>query len=399
MRIISHALLMVKKTIRNYMLLSVTALISFSVMFVYLMYTDSNIYNKYREIMGSDSQVILSINAYSDETIRKMNMLTEQLKKYEDTNYYFINYTNAINTFGGQDCEIVVLPNYTWALFELDSGGEEDNYGIPSRVEVNGKKEILLKDNEAIVSKKVYEYLDAEYGKDKYVNLVFTDKDGNEFLRKYSVVGMYEKEENNYLDPENNDTGDKIYISDSYITSNSEIINISAIIKSDSANEISKLMRDMGLACINTFEDKSMAISEKNIVVKNKYIIAIVLFVLLGINLYSSFLNALNERKFEIGIKRAIGAGKFDIMLQFLIEGIFVMVINIVLSVLIGIALMIMYKYIRYVVNDYVFVVTMTKQSVILYLLFSFFLSLLFSMIFAYKSTCVEIIKYLKEEL
>ena len=75
------------------------------------------------------------------------------------------------------------------------------------------------------------------------------------------------------------------------------------------------------------------------------------------------------------------------------------MVINIVLSVLIGIALMIMYKYIRYVVNDYVFVVTMTKQSVILYLLFSFFLSLLFSMIFAYKSTCVEIIKYLKEEL
>lgn len=399
MRIISHALLMVKKTIRNYLLLSVTALISFSVMFVYLMYTDSNIYNKYREIMGSDSQVILSINAYSDETIRKMNMLTEQLKKYEDTNYYFINYTNAINTFGGQDCEIVVLPNYTWALFELDSGGEEDNYGIPSRVEVNGKKEILLKDNEAIVSKKVYEYLDAEYGKDKYVNLVFTDKDGNEFLRKYSVVGMYEKEENNYLDPENNDTGDKIYISDSYITSNSEIINISAIIKSDSANEISMLMRDMGLACINTFEDKSMGISEKNIVVKNKYIIAIVLFVLLGINLYSSFLNALNERKFEIGIKRAIGAGKFDIMLQFLIEGIFVMVINIVLSVLIGIALMIMYKYIRYVVNDYVFVVTMTKQSVILYLLFSFFLSLLFSMIFAYKSTCVEIIKYLKEEL
>lgn len=399
MRIISHALLMVKKTIRNYLLLSVTALISFSVMFVYLMYTDSNIYNKYRDVMGADSDIIVAANIYSNETIKELNMLTEQLEKYEDTNYYFINYTNAINTFGGQDCEIVVLPHYTWALFELDSGGEEDNYGIPSRVEVNGKKEILLKDNEAIVSKKVYEYLDAEYGKDKYVNLVFTDKDGNEFLRKYSVVGMYEKEENNYLDPENNDTGDKIYISDSYITSNSEIINISAIIKSDSANEISMLMRDMGLACINTFEDKSMAISEKNIVVKNKYIIAIVLFVLLGINLYSSFLNALNDRKFEIGIKRAIGASKFDIMLQYLIEGIFVMLINIMLSVMIAIAVMVAYKYIRYIVDGYVFVVTMTKQSVILYFLFSFFLSLLFSLIFAYKSTCVEIIKYLKEEL
>lgn len=75
------------------------------------------------------------------------------------------------------------------------------------------------------------------------------------------------------------------------------------------------------------------------------------------------------------------------------------MLINIMLSVMIAIAVMVAYKYIRYIVDGYVFVVTMTKQSVILYFLFSFFLSLLFSLIFAYKSTCVEIIKYLKEEL
>lgn len=77
MRIISHALLMVKKTIRNYLLLSVTALISFSVMFVYLMYTDSNIYNKYREVMGADSDIIVADNIYSNETIKELNMLTE----------------------------------------------------------------------------------------------------------------------------------------------------------------------------------------------------------------------------------------------------------------------------------------------------------------------------------
>ena len=58
------------------------------------------------------------------------------------------------------------------------------------------------------------------------------------------------------------------------------------------------------------------------IVKGNKYIIAAVLFVILGINLYSAFSNALNERKYEIGIKRAIGAGKKDIMMQFLTEGI-----------------------------------------------------------------------------
>ncbi len=42
-----------------------------------------------------------------------------------------------------------------------------------------------------------------------------------------------------------------------------------------------------------------LAVNEKNVVVKNKYIIAIVLFILLAINLYSSFVNALNERKFD----------------------------------------------------------------------------------------------------
>lgn len=399
MRIISHALLMVKKTIRNYLLLSVTALISFSVMFVYLMYTDSNIYNKYREVMGADSDIIVAANAYSNETIKELNMLTEQLEKYEDTNYYYINQTHARNVFGGQECEVQVLPNYTWAMFEIVTMGEDKVYDVPSRVMVNGKKEISLKDNEAIVSKKVYDYLEREYGDDKHVKLVFTCKDGSEILKEYSVVGMYEKKEDRYSDPEECTEGDMIYISDGFVTKNCNIINISLVIKSDSANEIHMLIQNMGLASVNCYKDRNEAIAEKKMVVANKYIIAIVLFVLLGINLYSSFLNALNDRKFEIGIKRAIGASKFDIMLQYLIEGIFVMLINIMLSVMIAIAVMVAYKYIRYIVDGYVFVVTMTKQSVILYFLFSFFLSLLFSLIFAYKSTCVEIIKYLKEEL
>ena len=124
-----------------------------------------------------------------------------------------------------------------------------------------------------------------------------------------------------------------------------------------------------------------------------------VLFVLLGINLYSSFVNALNDRKFEIGVKRAVGANKFHILSQFLTEGLIVMFINIILAVIIGITVMVFYKYVRSIRDGYVFVVTMTRQSVELYSLFSISLSVLFSLIFAYRSTCVEIIKYLKEEL
>lgn len=66
----------------------------------------------------------------------------------------------------------------------------------------------------------------------------------------------------------------------------------------------------MNMSIMNVMDEQNNAIKEENIVIRNKYIIAAVLFVILGINLYSAFSNALNERKYEIGIKRAIGAGK-----------------------------------------------------------------------------------------
>lgn len=59
----------------------------------------------------------------------------------------------------------------------------------------------------------------------------------------------------------------------------------------------------MNMSIMNVMDEQNNAIKEENIVIRNKYIIAAVLFVILGINLYSAFSNALNERKYEIGIK------------------------------------------------------------------------------------------------
>ena len=64
-----------------------------------------------------------------------------------------------------------------------------------------------------------------------------------------------------------------------------------------------------------------------------KALITCAMLLILGINLYSSFSNALNERKFEIGVKRAIGASGFAIVRQFLYESLTVMVANILVSV------------------------------------------------------------------
>ena len=135
----------------------------------------------------------------------------------------------------------------------------------------------------------------------------------------------------------------------------------------------------------------------------NKAIIACALLVLLGINLYSSFTNALSERKFEIGVKRAIGASAWSIVLQFLYESIIVMLANILVAVAVVADVFIVYMYIYErtpdewgMYND--FILYISPHSVAMFALCAVTLTIVFSIIFAYKSTRVEIVQYLKAE-
>ena len=54
---------MIKKTFRNYMMLSITVFLTFTFLLGFLIYTDSGIYNKYKELMGNDYKIILSHNS------------------------------------------------------------------------------------------------------------------------------------------------------------------------------------------------------------------------------------------------------------------------------------------------------------------------------------------------
>lgn len=397
MKIVRHSLVMIKRTYKNYILLSVTAVLSFTIMFLYLIFMDSNIYNEYREILGSDSSVILSYNEYSDITMRNINMLSKQLDELSDTHYYYIQSTYGTNMYGGQNCEIDIIPRYIWGIFDIGLAGENDKYTYVSRIMVNNQYEISLKIDEAIVSKALYEYLCSEQDVPK-IKIVFKDKNGKNILRSYKVIGYYEKEDN-YSSPENDNVGDKIYISDSSVAESCEISNIVMVIQTDNIQLVNEQIKKLNLSYINSMSDKNDAIDAKNLVVKNKYIIAVILFMLLGINLYSSFMNALNDRKFEIGVKRALGASKLNIMWQFVTEGIVVMFLNIFLSITIGMTTMTVYKFVRLKIDNYIYVVSINTESMILFFIFTSFLAVILSLLFAYKSTCVEIVKYLKEEL
>lgn len=119
---------------------------------------------------------------------------------------------------------------------------------------------------------------------------------------------------------------------------------------------------------------------------------------ILGINLLSSFFNALNERKFEIAIKRAIGASKFDIITQFLCEGIIVISIDILISIALIMILLSLVKIYFFVIVQQEWIIHITVYSVMIYLLCCSFLALFFSVLFSFLATRVEIIKYLKGE-
>lgn len=417
MKILKHSFLMIKKTYANYLLLSVTALLSFSIMFGYLMYTDSEIYNNYKELFSESPNIILSQNSANEAG--SLKALTNQLDKLPETHYYYIKTTDAQTSFG-TECEVRLMPSYVWGIFTSARLSGETG---PSRLMINGDWELSLEPGEAVVSEPMYHSITPDEDGKKRIRLVFTDGEGQSVLKLYEIIGSYSSEIAGYMkgsaqsDMESGaELMDSKYESDSvmnYITVSDpvyvsaasvsdfdcEIENISLTIYTDKQELVIQQTRNLNLACEEIYTLQNTAISEKMSAVSNKYIIAAVLFVLLGINLYSSFANALNDRKFEIGTKRALGAGKPHIMLQFVTEGLAVMSVNIILSVCVVCAVMNIHKLVNELVFNNNYIITLNPESALLFAIFVFFLTLTFSLLFAYQCTRVEIVKYLKEEL
>ena len=175
---------MVRKTYKNYVLLSVTVVLSFSIMLGYLIICDSNIYNKYNEILGASPEIILSQNSASYEEQASIHKLMAQLDKTLD-NHYYIESDTVAKTCYGQDCSVRFLPMYVWGLYHIvDLNGYD---GI-RRLKVSHQWQFTLGSNEAIVSEPMYESLQQETD-DMKLKLVFQDRQGKSILREFKIVG------------------------------------------------------------------------------------------------------------------------------------------------------------------------------------------------------------------
>ena len=86
--IVRHAFQMVGRTWKSYALLSVTIVLSFSLLLGYLTFSDSAIYNEYKDLFSYRRQDLRCV--IYDNDVQKVQLLVDQLSAMEDTAYYVV---------------------------------------------------------------------------------------------------------------------------------------------------------------------------------------------------------------------------------------------------------------------------------------------------------------------
>lgn len=417
---------MVKKNIRSYALLSVTVVLSLALLLGYLLYTDASLYNEHKEILSQRRGDVL-IKDFNLED-QKINALLANLSEIENTTCYVVysghfgNHTSTYTMDSNESDENIsfrfanlnayFIPDYAW----LDGFSQISSEVV--WVDGEAHSEFFLDADEVILSEKVYFALLLNKEQEPVFNLR-SDLGIKLALR---VVGYTKSEEIiDFADLNGWSTTPPMILSTKLIDTlglmetgkwapdrwqsfgHGIITQRYVIVHSDNPEAVVQLARTLNLSPESVYEQQEEALTQIRTKKGSKAIIACALLLLLGINLYSSFNNALSERKFEIGVKRAVGASAWSIVLQFLYESIIVMLANILVAVVVVADVFIVYKYIYErtpdewgMYND--FILYISPHSVAMFAVCAVTLTIVFSIIFAYKSTRVEIVKYLKAE-
>ena len=432
--VLCHSLQMVLRTWKSYALLSVTIVLSFSLLLGYLTFSDSKIYNENKVLFSQRRQdVCIFISA---EDVEKAPLLADALSDIEDTTYYFasIYHLGFIDTRyafekDGELIELVSPPGVTGCILPDHSWPEDvDSYYVEGKkqdiVWLDGKehKDFTLDADQVIVTEALYRMLrmdqqedpvfllNLQYGQKIPLRVAGYCKDYTceiwETLRK-DWPGIADTQlfnlwlSNKYVDYA------QIFNEDYYEGGpmyGVRLHNLYLHVYSENPEAVISFLESMnGQNYTVTYELQNAALDEIRPQKQVKAIITCALLLILGVNLYSCFTNALNDRKFEIGVKRALGASGFSIVRQFLYESFIVMAANILVSIALVVDVAIIYKYIvEHTPDEYGvypdYILYISPYSAAMFGICAVSLTVVFSLIFAYKSTRVEIVQYLKAE-
>ena len=426
--VLRHAVTMVGRRLKTYAFLSVTIILSFSFLLGYLLLTDSQQYNEYKELFSRRrGDVSMYQHVFNDAGTGKQKMLYENLDKIENT-VYFTAYEGFLGnmdihydpTLLGMDGE-VGLSLQNLHAFYLPDGAWLDALNNPmfDRIDhdivwLDERDDELfyLNADEVILSEQVYRLLKLDQESEPIFQLRTWNK-GEDLNTQLKVVG-YTKggAEVDYFKWDTWWQTPTMFLSVKFLDwldqngwelygGTGMIHNRHYFVHTDSPEQVVSLAKTLELYGIySVYEAQNNALEQMQSQAGNKAIIACALLVLLGINLYSSFSNAMNERKYEIGVKRAVGASAWSIVRQFLYESLLVMMANVVISIALVVDVGVLYKIFMEWQSDFLdtYVLYLTPHSMVIFGACAVTLTVVFSLIFAYKSTQVEIVQYLKAE-
>ena len=436
--ILRHAVQMVGRNLRSYAMLSVTIILSFSILLGFMGYMDSEHYNTYKRIFALDRGLLRVSSAKLNAS--GANLLQQKAEEYGTTHTlqtlrYLCNLSMnqwrlpTGEKISGMHIAAYAVQRECWFLESDFRSSMELPYAV-TWLDGRESKNITLEKGQILMDEQLYQALGLTEKNNmlqlqmKHSESAITG-DMTEISGAFQVVGTVPNSEPLELETYTVESTRETFVrlkgreytpvlvfslDDLNPNTLPGVCNRTVIFHSDQPENIRALIKNLepNLQPTCVYESQNRALEAIRTEKGTKAIIAALLMLILGINLYSSFENALNDRKFEIGVKRAMGASGFSIIRQFFYESMIVMVANILISVALVVDLGLLLKlYRQLTLKDMegiahfefeTYSLYITPYSVGMFAVCAVVLTVVFSFVFAYKTTQVQIVDYLKAE-
>ena len=430
---------MVGRNIRSYAMLSVTIILSFSILLGFMGYMDTEHYNWYKKTLALDRGYLrFNTTTMSPARIAQLQEKAAQYGTTHSTQYYRYGFTIDMSGWKLSSGErfahplgasFFSIPRECWFIEKFgNSGTTLESYTV-TWMDGREDRNITLEKGEIIMDDQLFKALGLSAENNK-LELSCNESAGGsgKFKGTFTVVGTVPAnaplEIEFYYNERTGETTAQFPSKSDYsailifsvddlnpTTFDTDATWFSYVIfHTDEPENVHKMLESMepNTNVRTVYEGQNRALEKIRTEKGTKAIIAALLMLILGINLYSSFENALNDRKFEIGVKRAMGASGFSIIRQFFYESMLVMLANILISVALVVDLGLLLKiYRQLTLKDMEGVIHfefetyslyITPYSVGMFVVCAVVLTVVFSFVFAYKTTQVQIVDYLKAE-
>lgn len=419
-----HAFVMLGRNRRSYLLLSITVVLTFSLLLGYMFYMDCQTYNRYKHVFAQDRQLVeIGSHDLNATTLRTSEQFLTRAAELGTCSYVqqFFTSCDLDSIYMTEDGQLLPLPKLTILTLPQEVGSLAASYDCFDILWLDGQEHetITLSSGQALMEESLFYALGLDLAATP--EWTFSASDSSYSLR-VTIVGLLRYNNgadvfSDYFDAYTAGDIDYQYYSPIIVLSQMDCspdklntnswyiagLQVYSSAPEETAQLAERFYSDLSIGVSSVAQAQNNALAAIRTQIQTKAVFAAALLLLLGINLYSNFNNALNDRKYEIGIKRAIGASAWSIIRQFLYESIFVMLASIAASVVLVVDGFIVFKYIyEHTPNAFGlysdWALYLSPYSIGIFLACSFALTIVFSLLFAWNAVRVEIVQHLKSE-